>query len=271
MPVGPGAERMRDRRRGRGERVCRRRRRRRRRQAAHHPAAAPGQLADGDLCAVLHRRLPGQHVRRAAAQRGAGAGVDDRGGWVLLGRAAAAAAGNYVRRGMCVKCRQCARRRSCQTNLRAWIRGTAIMLDSCCLPPPPLLQLVSPDGVLDRNFSLLGPGDTAVRCGCSHSGVGVVVAPHRVPRTACGALCAHQAVCAARAAACSQPTAVVALNHPVPLHRRGRCSSRTRPTVTSSGPAGGASARRVHGVGAALGLWRRVGVWHGCRPGALHP
>lgn len=29
----------------------------------------------------------------------------------------------------------------------------------------PLLQLVAPDGVLDRNFSLLGPGDTAVRLG----------------------------------------------------------------------------------------------------------
>lgn len=30
----------------------------------------------------------------------------------------------------------------------------------------PLLQLVAPDGVLDRNFALLGPGDTAVRLLC---------------------------------------------------------------------------------------------------------
>lgn len=59
-------------------------------------------------------------------------------------------------------------------------------------PPPlpgsgsagPLPQLVAPDGVLDRNFSLLGPGDTAVRAvaGCRQllpSSMAAQVAIHR--------------------------------------------------------------------------------------------
>lgn len=40
---------------------------------------------------------------------------------------------------------------------------TRFLLPVAC--PAHVLQLVAADGVLDRNFSLLGPGDTAVS-GC---------------------------------------------------------------------------------------------------------
>ena len=147
------------------------------------------------------------------------------------------------------------------------------------LPSAPItaLQLVAPDGVLDRNFALLGPGDTEV------GGEGLWIGSRAVWGPLLSRPCALPRVLAAPAAlpllsrtvqpcllllqrprgfppSPSQHLPCASLPKHPPPSRQARCCSKTRCTATSSGPLAAASARCPGGwqarAGAGAGIVR---------------